>query len=65
MRRVGPGGPCPHCDELVAIHDVFANPEDGGQVPYDLYRAALKSGEYEESGATGSLRLLQRCSAAP
>lgn len=49
----------------LAIHDVFANPEDGGQVPYDLYRAALNSGEYEESGATGSLRLLQRCRAAP
>jgi predicted O-methyltransferase YrrM len=49
----------------LAIHDVFANPEDGGQVPYDLYRAALTSGEYEESGATGSLRLLHRCGAAP
>ena len=27
--------------------------------------AALTSGEFEESGATGSLRLLRRCSAAP
>jgi MMP 1-O-methyltransferase len=49
--RVAVGG-------TLAIHDVFADPKDGGQVPHDLYRAALGSGEYEESGATGSLRLL-------
>jgi predicted O-methyltransferase YrrM len=49
----------------LAIHDVFTNPEDGGQVPYELFRAALQSGEYKESGATGSLRLLRRCRAAP
>ncbi len=49
----------------LAIHDVFTNPEDGGQVPYELFRAALESGEYKESGATGSLRLLRRCGAAP
>jgi hypothetical protein len=23
MRRVGPGGPCPHCDELVALQDII------------------------------------------
>jgi hypothetical protein len=23
-RRLGPGGPCPHCDELVAISDLLA-----------------------------------------
>jgi MMP 1-O-methyltransferase len=44
----------------LAIHDVFAHPEDGGQVPYDLYRAALESGDFEETGATGSLRILCR-----
>jgi MMP 1-O-methyltransferase len=49
----------------LAIHDVFAHPADGGQVPYDLFRAALRSGEYREFGATGSLRLLQRCWVAP
>jgi MMP 1-O-methyltransferase len=46
----------------LAIHDVFANPEGGGQVPYDLYCAALRSGEFEELRATGSLRLLRRVS---
>jgi MMP 1-O-methyltransferase len=44
----------------LAIHDVFADPKDGGQVPYDLYRAALGSGDFEETGATGSLRILCR-----
>jgi MMP 1-O-methyltransferase len=45
----------------LAIHDVFADPGDGGQAPYDLYCAALHSREFEESGAAGSLRLLRRC----
>jgi MMP 1-O-methyltransferase len=45
----------------LAIHDVFADPKDGGQVPYHLYVAALRSGEFRGSGATGSLRLLRRC----
>jgi MMP 1-O-methyltransferase len=44
----------------LAIHDVFADPKDGGQVPYDLYCAALGSGEYEQLHALGSLRLLRR-----
>jgi hypothetical protein len=25
MRRVGPGGPCPHCDELVALQDIISD----------------------------------------
>jgi MMP 1-O-methyltransferase len=49
---------------LLAIHDVFADPRDGGQVPYDVYRAALRSGEFEACGTTGSLRLLCRRQAA-
>lgn len=24
MRRAGPGGPCPHCDELVALQDIIS-----------------------------------------
>ncbi len=24
-RRLGPGGPCPHCDDLVAITDLIAD----------------------------------------
>jgi predicted O-methyltransferase YrrM len=45
---------------MLAIHDVFAHPKDGGQVPYELYSAALRSGEFEETRVTGSLRLLRR-----
>ncbi len=45
---------------LLVIHDVFADPDDGGQVPYDLYCAALRSARVRAVGATGSLRLLRR-----
>ena len=45
---------------VLAIHDVFADPADGGRPPYELWCAALESGDFEEAGATGSLRLLRR-----
>jgi predicted O-methyltransferase YrrM len=51
--KVAPGG-------LLAVHDVFADPLQGGQVPYELYCGALGSGEFEEAGGVGSLRLLRR-----
>jgi predicted O-methyltransferase YrrM len=44
----------------LVIHDVFPNPDDGGQAPYRIYRRALDSGEFREVSATGSLRLLER-----
>jgi hypothetical protein len=44
----------------LAVHDVFADPAEGGQVPYQLYGELLGSGEWEPGGATGSLRLLHR-----
>jgi predicted O-methyltransferase YrrM len=50
---VAPGG-------LLAIHDVFADPADGGQAPHRLYQRALKSGAFTEVRAEGSLRLLER-----
>jgi hypothetical protein len=28
-RRVGPGGPCPHCDEPVALADLLVTEERG------------------------------------
>src|SRR5262245_52079732 len=31
---------------LLAIHDVFPNPEDGGRPPYELYCRALESGGF-------------------
>ena len=46
---------------LLAIHDVFEDPKDGGQAPYKhIYKAALDSGEFVEISATGSLRILRR-----
>jgi hypothetical protein len=44
----------------LAIHDVFPDPADGGRPPYELYCAALDSGEFTEEGACGSLRVLRR-----
>ncbi len=46
---------------LLAIHDVFPNPDDGGRPPYEqIYLPAIESGRFVEESVTGSLRLL-RC----
>jgi hypothetical protein len=47
-------------DGWLAIHDVFPDPADGGRPPYDIWRAALDSGEFIEDGECGSLRILRR-----
>lgn len=45
----------------LAVHDVFADPADGGRAPYEqIYLRALGTGLFEEIGVTGSLRLLRR-----
>ena len=44
----------------LAIHDVFPDPADGGRPPYELYCAALESGEFVDDGECGSLRVLRR-----
>ena len=44
----------------LAIHDVFPDPADGGRPPYELFCAALASGEFAEDGECGSLRVLRR-----
>ena len=31
-RRVGPGGPCPHCDEPVAVNDLLVSETGGGML---------------------------------
>ena len=52
--HVAPGG-------LLAIHDVFPDPADGGRPPYErIYLPALESGRFSEVAATGSLRVLRR-----
>lgn len=45
---------------LVLIHDVFADPDDGGRPPYEIYRAALEGGAFIERAECGSLRALTR-----
>ena len=57
-------GWAPHVapDGLLAIHDVFPDPADGGRPPFEIYSRALASGafvELENAGA-GSLRVLRR-----
>lgn len=45
----------------LAIHDVFADPDEGGQAPYqEIYLPAVSSGRFREIGAEGSLRILRR-----
>jgi predicted O-methyltransferase YrrM len=45
---------------LLLIHDVFADPRDGGQAPHEIYLAALDSGRFIERSVEGSLRVLSR-----
>ena len=53
LPHVRPGG-------LLAVHDVFPEPADGGRPPYELYRRCLASGAWVDGAATGSLRVLRR-----
>lgn len=46
---------------LLAIHDVFPDPADGGRPPFEIYQQALRSG-FEEAKEKGSLRVLRRVS---
>ena len=50
--RVMPGG-------LLAIHDVFEDPADGGRPPYEIWLRALEDG-FVEHAAEGSLRVVRR-----
>lgn len=46
---------------FLAIHDVFTDPELGGQAPFEqIYLPAIESGEFEEVSVEGSLRVLRR-----
>jgi MMP 1-O-methyltransferase len=50
---VAPGG-------VLAIHDVFPDPADGGRPPFLIYQRALASGAFTEVRHVGSLRVLKR-----
>jgi predicted O-methyltransferase YrrM len=45
---------------ILAIHDLFASAEAGGQAPHAIYRLALASGLFESLGQVNSLGLLRR-----
>lgn len=49
----------------LVFHDIFPDPNDGGQAPYRVYRRALGTGAFREVSALGSLRLLERVSGTP
>ena len=47
---------------LLAIHDVFPDPADGGRPPFEIYQRALGSGSFTDVETVGSLRVLRRVS---
>ncbi|HPU12859.1 MAG TPA: class I SAM-dependent methyltransferase [Aeromicrobium sp.] len=54
-------GWAPHVRDggVLIIHDVFPDPNDGGQAPFHIYQGALADG-FTEIGHTDSLRVLRR-----
>ena len=51
--RVLPGG-------ILAIHDVFPDPAEGGQAPFTIWQLATQSGLFEPLGTEDTLRGLRR-----
>lgn len=47
-------------DGLLVVHDVFPDPAEGGQAPHRVYLRALRSGDFAEALALGSMRVLSR-----
>ena len=42
------------------FHDIYPDPNQGGQAPFQVYRMAVQNGRYEQLPMTGSLGVLQR-----
>ena len=59
-RHLLPGG-------VLLFHDIFSDPEKGGQAPYHVYRTALASGLFRGREMIETLGVLQRidCSEVP
>jgi MMP 1-O-methyltransferase len=47
-------------DGLLVFHDVFEDPRDGGQAPFEVWKRAVASGAFTPVSTTGSLRVLMR-----
>src|SRR5687768_14177103 len=45
---------------LLAIHDVFEDPAEGGRPPFEMYEQALQTGGFENFSEKGSLRVLRK-----
>jgi predicted O-methyltransferase YrrM len=45
---------------ILAIHDLFPDPNEGGQAPIEVYRRALASGDFDELPTTKTLGVLRR-----
>lgn len=52
-RHIAPGG-------YLAIHDIFPDPADGGQAPYEIYKLALASAQFELVEMVDTLGILRR-----
>lgn len=50
---------------LLVVHDVFPDPAQGGQAPYEVYLRALRSGVFAQESTTGSLQVLRRVGQGP
>ena len=51
--HVAPGG-------ILAIHDIFPDPADGGQAPYEIWKLAKASGLFEVLPTVNTLGLFRR-----
>lgn len=45
---------------ILAIHDVFPNPEDGGRPPYEIWKQAVANGDFEPVERIKTLEVLRR-----
>ena len=45
---------------VMAIHDVFPSPEDGGRPPYEIWKMACESGLFEPVTRVNTLEFLRR-----
>ena len=53
LGHIMPGG-------YLLVHDIFKNPEEGGQAPYYVYQLAIASGLFRQLPMTKTLGALQR-----
>ncbi len=47
-------------DGILAIHDIFPDPAEGGQAPFEIFKLALASGLFEEVERIKTLGILRR-----